>query len=159
LAQRARNAHGAEGGEIMTPRIEILRAIIEAWKAKDVEAVLSHMDEDIVWHFAVAAEPPLRGKAQARKFLQRFGAGMNDIRWRVFDYLESGDRLFVEGVDEFRTDEGRTVMAPYAGVLDFRGDLVLGWRDYVDVGVMAAQRGGAAVTDQVKSLVDRAAVF
>jgi limonene-1,2-epoxide hydrolase len=143
----------------MTPRIEILRAIIEAWKAKDVEAVLSHMDEDIVWHFAVAAEPPLRGKAQARKFLQRFGAGMNDIRWRVFDYLESGDRLFVEGVDEFRTDEGRTVMAPYAGVLDFRGDLVLGWRDYVDVGVMAAQRGGAAVTDQVKSLVDRAAVF
>jgi len=32
--------------------------------------------------------------------------------------------LFVEGVDEFRTDEGRVVMAPYAGVLDFRGDLV-----------------------------------
>jgi len=143
----------------MTPRIEILRAIIQAWKAKDVEAVLSHMDEEIVWHFAVAAEPPLRGKAQARKFLQRFGAGMNDIRWRVFDYLESGDRLFVEGVDEFRTDDGHTVMAPYAGVLDFRGDLVLGWRDYVDVGVMAAQRGGAPVTDQVKSLVDRAAVF
>jgi len=143
----------------MTPRIEILRAIIQAWKAKDVEAVLSHMDEEIVWHFAVAAEPPLRGKAQARKFLQRFGAGMNDIRWRVFSYLESGDRLFVEGVDEFRTDDGHTVMAPYAGVLDFRGDLVLGWRDYVDVGVMAAQRGGAPVTDQVKSLVDRAAVF
>ena len=143
----------------MTPRIEILRAIIEAWKAKDIDAVLSHMDEEIVWHFAVAAEPPLRGKVQARKFLQRFGAGMNDVRWRVFDYLESGDRLFVEGVDEFRTDEGRTVMAPYAGVLDFRGDLVLGWRDYVDVGVMAAQRGGAPVTDQVKSLVDRVAVF
>jgi len=143
----------------MTPRIEILRAIIQAWKAKDVEAVLAHMDEEIVWHFAVAAEPPLRGKAQARKFLQRFGAGMNDIRWRVFDYLESGDRLFVEGVDEFVTDEGHTVMAPYAGVLDFRGDLVLGWRDYVDVGVMAAQRGGAPATDQVKSLVDRAAVF
>jgi limonene-1,2-epoxide hydrolase len=143
----------------MTPRIEILQAIIEAWKAKDIEAVLSHMDEEIVWHFAVAAERPLRGKAQARKFLERFGAGMNDIRWRVFDYLESGDRLFVEGVDEFRTNEGRTVMAPYAGVLDFRGDLVVGWRDYVDVGVMAAQRAGEPHSDQVKALSDRPAIF
>jgi len=38
----------------MTPRIEILQAIIEAWKAKDIDAVLSHMDKEIVWHFAVA---------------------------------------------------------------------------------------------------------
>jgi limonene-1,2-epoxide hydrolase len=143
----------------MTPRIEILQAIIEAWKAKDIDAVLSHMDEEIVWHFAVAAEPPLRGKAQARKFLQRFGAGMNDIRWRVFDYQETPDRLFVEGVDEFVTDDGKVVMAPYAGVLDFRGDLVVGWRDYVDVGVMAAQRAGEPLTDQVKSLSDRPAIF
>lgn len=143
----------------MTPRIEILQAIIEAWKAKDIDAVLSHMDEEIVWHFAVAAEPPLRGKAQARKFLQRFGAGMNDICWRVFDYQETPDRLFVEGVDEFVTDDGKVVMAPYAGVLDFRGDLVVGWRDYVDVGVMAAQRAGEPLTDQVKSLSDRPAIF
>ncbi len=143
----------------MTPRIQILQAIIEAWKAKDIDAVLSHMDEEIVWHFAVAAEPPLRGKAQARKFLLRFGAGMNDIRWRVFDYQETAERLFVEGVDEFVTDDGRVVMAPYAGVLEFRGDLVVGWRDYVDVGVMAAQRAGAPLTDQVKALSDRPAVF
>lgn len=143
----------------MTRRIDILLAIIEAWKAKDIDAVLSHMHEDIVWHFAVAAEPPLRGKAMARKFLQRFGAGMNDVRWRVFDYQETADRLFVEGVDEFRTDEGFTVAAPYAGVLDFRGDLVVGWRDYVDVGVMAAQRAGAPITEQVKALIDRPAIF
>jgi hypothetical protein len=50
-------------------------------------------------------------------------------------------------------------MAPYAGVLDFRGDLVVGWRDYVDVGVMAAQRAGEPLTDQVKSLSDRPAIF
>ena len=143
----------------MARRIEILQAIIEAWKAKDIDAVLSHMHEDIVWHFAVAAEPPLRGKATARKFLERFGAGMNDVKWRVFDSQETGDRLFVEGVDEFRTDEGVTVMAPYAGVLDFRGDLVIGWRDYVDVGVMAAQRAGAPITEQVKALSDRPAIF
>jgi hypothetical protein len=44
-------------------------------------------------------------------------------------------------------------------VLDFRGDLVVGWRDYVDVGVMAAQRAGEPHSDQVKALSDRPAIF
>jgi limonene-1,2-epoxide hydrolase len=142
----------------VTARIEVLKAIIDAWTRKDIEAVLAHMDEDIVWHFAAAAEPPVRGKAQARKFLNRFGGGIADIRWRIFDYAEVGERLFVEGVDEFTTTGGLVVAAPYAGVLDFRGDRVVGWRDYVDVGVMTAQQSGAPISDQVKSLMDRPAL-
>ncbi len=139
----------------MSAKIETLQAIIAAWKAKDIDAVLGRMHEDIVWHFAVAAEPPLRGKAQARKFLTRFGGTMTNIRWRIFDYAESGDRLFVEGVDEFDTTDGLVVAAPYAGVLDFKDGLVIGWRDYVDVGVMAGQQSGKPISDQVKALIDR----
>jgi limonene-1,2-epoxide hydrolase len=142
----------------VTAKIEILQAIIDAWKRKDIDTVLAHMDEEIVWHFAAAAEPPARGKAQARKFLTRFGRTIGEIRWRIFHWAESGDRLFVEGVDEYETTEGVVVAAPYAGVLDFRGDLVVGWRDYVDVGVMAAQQSGKPISDQVKSLMDRPAL-
>jgi limonene-1,2-epoxide hydrolase len=142
----------------MTPRIQIMQSIIDAWKAKDMDGVLAHMHDDIVWHFAVGAEPPLRGKAMARKFLQRFGADMTDIRWRIFDYSESAGRLFVEGVDEFTTSTGAVIAAPYAAVLEFSGDLVIGWRDYVDVGVMAAQRSGAPLSDQVRQLMDRPAI-
>jgi ketosteroid isomerase-like protein len=134
------------------------KAIIAAWKAKDVEGVLALMHDDIVWHFAVAAEPPVVGKAGARKFTQRFGASMAEVRWRVFDYAESGDRLFVEGVDEFTTTDGKRVAAPYAGVLEFRDGLVIGWRDYVDVGVMAAQQAGAPISKQVAALIDRPAI-
>ena len=47
----------------MTAKIDIYLAIIADWKRKDIDAVLSHMSDDIVWHFAAAAEPPLRGKA------------------------------------------------------------------------------------------------
>ena len=108
------------------------------------------MDDDIVWHYAAAVEPPIRGKAQARKFLNRFGGGIAEVRWRIFDWAERGDRLFVEGVDEYVTTEGRTVAAAYAGVIDFKGDLVVGWRDYVDVGVMAAQIAGGPVSAQVR---------
>ncbi len=139
-------------------RIDQFLALIDAWKRRDIEDVLARMDDDIVWHFAVGAEPPLKGKAAARKFLTRFGADMAEVRWRVFDHAESGDRLFVEGVDEFTTKSGLTVVAPYAGVIRFRGDRILDWRDYVDVGVIAAQQGGAAPAAHVLALADRPAV-
>jgi limonene-1,2-epoxide hydrolase len=139
-------------------RIDLFLALIDAWKRQDIEDVLARMDDDIVWHFAVGAEPPLKGKASARKFLLRFGADIAEVRWRVFDHAESGDRLFVEGVDEFTTRGGPTVVAPYAGVIRFRGDLILDWRDYVDVGVITAQRGGSEPTAHVLALADRTAV-
>ncbi len=133
----------------------ILRQVIKAWQAKDIEAVLSHMDDDIVWHYAAAAMPPVRGKASARKLLTNFQAGMHAIQWRVFAYAESADRLFLEGVDDYTTTDGKRVATPYAGVLDFRGDLIVGWRDYVDLGVAAEQKSGVALTRQVEMLLDR----
>jgi len=142
----------------MTAKIDIYLAIIADWKRKDIDAVLSHMSDDIVWHFAAAAEPPLRGKASARKFLTRFGADIAEVRWRVFHHAESGNRLFVEGVDELVAPDGTVTAAPYAGVLEFDGDLVTGWRDYVDVGVMAAQRRGEPLSAQVRELMDKPAI-
>ena len=135
----------------------ILLSLIEAWQAKDVETVLSFMDDDIVWHYAAAAMPPVRGKATAAKLLGRFQADMHGITWRIFAHAETEDTLFVEGVDEYRTAEGRRIAAPYAGVLQFRDGRILGWRDYVDIGVIAQQKGGEAITRQVLELIDRPA--
>ena len=142
----------------MTKRIDQFLTIIEAWKRRDIEAVLAMMSDDIVWHFAAAAEPALVGKAAARKFLTRFAADLAEVRWRIFHSAESGDRLFVEGVDEYVTPKGVGVIAPYAGVIEFTGDLVSGWRDYVDIGVIAAQRRGEAASKQVKELAERPAL-
>jgi limonene-1,2-epoxide hydrolase len=133
----------------------ILRQVIEAWQAKDIDRVLSFMDDDIVWHYAAAAMPPVRGKEAARKLLDRFHGDMHGIQWRIFAYAESGDRLFIEGVDDYRTSDGNRVAAPYAGVLEFRGDLIIGWRDYVDLGVVAQQKSGEPLSKQVAGLLDR----
>lgn len=141
----------------MAPRFQILQQVIAAWQAKDAERVLSFMAEDIVWHYAVGAMPPVRGKAAARKLLQRFQADMHGIQWRIFAHAEVGDRLFVEGVDDYTTPEGHRVATPYAGVLDFDGDLIVGWRDYVDLGVAEAQKAGQPFSRQVLELLDRPA--
>jgi len=80
---------------------------------------------------------------------------MHAIQWRIFTYAEAGDRLFLEGVDDYTTADGKRVATPYAGVLDFRSDLIVGWRDYVDLGVAAEQKSGVALTRQVEMLLDR----
>ena len=43
-----------------------LTEVISAWQAKDVDKVLSYMSDDIVWHYAAPALPPIKGKAAAK---------------------------------------------------------------------------------------------
>ncbi len=132
-----------------------LLKVIETWQAKDVEGVLAHMHEDIIWHYAAAAMPPIRGKAMARKLLSRFQEDMHGIQWRIFAHAEVGETLFIEGVDDYQSTDGHRIAAPYAGVLDFRDGLIIGWRDYVDIGVIALQKTGEPLSKQVLELINR----
>ena len=140
----------------MGANLGVLKNLITCWQAKDVEGVLAFMDEDIVWHYAAGAMPPIRGKAMARKLLHRFQADMHGIEWRIFAHAEDGNRLFIEGVDEYRTTEGLRIAAPYAGVLEFKDGLITGWRDYVDIGVIAQQKAGEPLSAQVLGLIAQA---
>lgn len=139
----------------MAPLYDILQQLIAAWQAKDVARVLAFMDDDIVWHYAAAAMPPVRGKVVAAKLLGRFQADMHGIEWRIFAHAETAERLFVEGVDDYRDSQGRRIAAPYAGVLDFKDGRIVGWRDYVDIGVIAGQKAGVPITAQVLELLQR----
>lgn len=142
----------------MSSKFEIMKALIAAWSAGDIDGALSFMSDDIVWHYAAAVAPPLKGKVKARKFLENFKSQISEVRWRIFDHAESGDRLFVEGVDEYFAKDGARVAAPYAGVIEFRGGLICAWRDYVDVGVMESQRAGTPAPAWVDALIDRPAL-
>lgn len=142
----------------MARLFSILSEVIAAWQAKDVGAVLAHMADDIVWHYAAPGLPPVRGKAAAEKLLRQFQTDMHDIQWRIFNHAETGNLLFLEGVDDYRTTDGTRMAVPYAGVLEFRGDLIVGWRDYVDLAVIAAQKAGEPFTKQVEALLAREAV-
>jgi len=63
--------------------------------------VLAQMHDDIVLHYAAVITPPLRGKTKVRKPLEGMAPEVRDVTWRTFDCAESGNRLFVEGVDEY----------------------------------------------------------
>lgn len=139
----------------MDKRFKQFSAVIDAWKRKDTAYIFDAMTDDIVWHYAAAVAPAARGKAGAKAFLDRFAPGVGEVRWRIFTHAETADRLFVEGVDEYDTPDGKTIIAPYAGVIEFRGDKISGWRDYVDRSVIEDQKAGKPVPAQVTELVSR----
>lgn len=136
----------------------ILVAVIDAWKAGDVEAVSAHLTDDIVWHYAAAVAPPLVGLPAAKEFLLKFRDSIAEVRWRIFHYAEAGDMLFVEGVDEYTGVKGERAVAPYAGVLRFRDGRISEWRDYFDRGQLEKTRAGEAVPAFVEELIGRQAV-
>lgn len=138
--------------------LRVMLDLIERWKVKDIDGVLALMDDDIVWHYAAAIAPPVRGKAKARKLLEVLSPQISEVRWRIFDYAEREDRLFVEGVDEYVSTEGRLVSAPYAGVVEIRGARIAGLREYFDLGVVNALKAGEQMPEHVRALIAREAM-
>jgi limonene-1,2-epoxide hydrolase len=138
--------------------VAITRALITAWRGKDLEGMLAHIDDDIVWYSHVGS-PPIIGKVAMREFAGKLTAGMNDIRWRLFDTARNGNRLFVEGVDDFVTNDGRRVALPYAGVLTFKGERISEWRDYFDRALFDRLKAGEPMPAHLQVLVDRPALF
>lgn len=139
-------------------RLRQFMEVIADWRRRDIDAILARLHDDIVWHVAAAVAPPLRGKPATRAFLEKFSQEVAEVRWRLFHAAETDNRLFVEGVDEFRTSKGTMVAAPYAGIIEFQGDLIIGWRDYLDRSVVDAGRRGEAYAPQVTELINREAM-
>jgi len=139
-------------------QIQHLLGLISAWKAKDIDGVLAFMHDDIVWHYAAVIAPPVKGKVKARKLLEGLSSQVRDVTWRIFDYAEKGERLFVEGVDEYVSAAGRLVSAPYAGVVVFRDEKIIELREYFDLGAMNALKAGEEMKEHVRQLIAREAV-
>ncbi len=139
-------------------RLGILLQLIDAWKARDIDGVLALMDDDIVWHYAAAIAPPVKGKVKARRLLEVLGPQIAEVRWRVFDHAEREGRLFVEGVDEYVSTTGHLVSAPYAGVVEFKDGRISALREYFDVGVVNALKAGDPMPEHVRALIAREAV-
>jgi len=145
------------GGQPMS-HIKKMLGLISAWRARDIDGVLSFMHDDIVWHFAAVIAPPLKGKVKARKLLEAMSLEVRDVTWRIFDFAEKEERLFVEGVDEYVSVGGHLVSAPYAGVVEFRDGKIIGLREYFDMGSVNALKAGEPMKEHVRAMIAREAV-
>lgn len=134
-------------------KLATVEALITAWKAKDIDAVLALLCDDVEYHYLVGARP-LIGKSWVRRFLERFAEHIGDDNcWRIVRSAESGDALLVEGIDDYLSSDGTRVRYPYMGVFEFRDGHIARWRDYADSALIAAQREGQALPEWLEALV------
>ena len=145
----------------MSSKIEEYLDIIENWKNGNVDGIVDHFTDDMVWHTAAGIDPPRIGKEAIRKWLTQYAAQsleqLKNSRWRVLSYSESDTQLFVEGVEDNEMPNGTRVAIPYAGVYEFRDNLICGGRDYFDRGLSVRLKDGETVPDFVEQLNSRPA--
>jgi limonene-1,2-epoxide hydrolase len=143
----------------MRTKRQVLEALIEAWcERQDIDAVLSHLTEDVVWHYSAVTHPPKIGHAGAREFLTGYKARVRNPFWRIFNIAETENALFFEGADEFDTPDGKHVAIPYMGTLEFEGERIKAWRDYFTPAIAEQALEGIAPADHVRALLDRPAL-
>ncbi|MGH8287244.1 MAG: nuclear transport factor 2 family protein [Steroidobacteraceae bacterium] len=112
---------------------DTLDAVMKASHEQNTEAFLSHLTDDVEYHYHVGSRP-LLGKEWVRKFLVKYRTITADVVWRVDRCAESGNCLFVEGYEEYldrRT--GKRIAHPYMGILEFKGPKIAKWRDYFEM--------------------------
>lgn len=131
---------------------ETLQTLISDWKRKDIDAVLSHLSDELIYYYAIG-EAPIHGKAAMRGFLERIKDHQNDTNWIIKRRAENGDMIMTEGVDEYINPTGLKIQTPHMTVWEFTDGKISGWRDYFDFGWLKRMEGGEVMPDAIQSLV------
>jgi limonene-1,2-epoxide hydrolase len=138
-------------------KLDAFLALIADWKRGDLDAVSARLDPNVVWHFSATTKPPAHGREESVAFLKVYSQVSTNSRLKLFTHAETATRLFYEAAEDFDTPDGRHVLVPYAGIVDFGPDgLITGWRDYFDRNLIDAQIAGEAeLPKYARDLIDR----
>lgn len=137
----------------MTNGIEVVEGLIAAWAKQNVQGVLDLVTEDVEYHYHVGSRP-LRGRERVQRFLEKFGVGQHEIRWRIVNHAQNGDVLLVEGVDDYVDADGHRHRTPYMGAFEFRAGKICKWRDYLDLGFVEKMKAGEPMPPWIEELVN-----
>ncbi|WP_242914014.1 nuclear transport factor 2 family protein [Brevundimonas pishanensis] len=138
--------------------IERLLSMIDAWARQDLDAVMTFLHDDIEWNNSGGFGPVIKGKAAMREALDAMAANIAESRWRLFDYVEEGDRLWMEGADEFILKDGKRIAIPYMGMLEYEGGLIRYWREYYNGYLHTTQGKTGEVAPEAQVMLDRPAI-
>ena len=116
----------------MTSNSAITDAFIDAWAAKDVDAIVDFFTEDAVY-INIPMDPPNRGKTEIRAFIEGFIGMASKIEFIVHHQIESADGLVMnERTDRFLINDN-WVELRVMGVFEYSGGKISAWRDYFDM--------------------------
>lgn len=114
----------------MTPG-EAVAALIAANEARDIDAILATLTDDIVYENVPMSV--LTGHDAVRGFLGPFAGMSTSIEFEVLHQVEQGNIVMNERIDKFVLADGKKIDLRVAGVFEVRDGKVAVWRDYFDL--------------------------
>jgi len=119
----------------------VVREMISAIEAKDVDAATALMSDDI--SYENMPMKPIVGKSVVIKVLRGFLDPAEEVDWQIISEIESDGTVFNERLDRFKIN-GQWLELPIAGVFKVRDGKIVLWRDYFDM---------ATYSDQMKRII------
>jgi limonene-1,2-epoxide hydrolase len=123
----------------MTPG-EVVAALIKANEARDLDAIVALMTDDIVYENVGMGA--CTGADEVRALLGPFYAGAERVAWEVLAQVEHGDVVMNERVDRFFLPGDKQAEVRVAGYFEVRDGKVRRWRDYFDTQALMTQLAG-----------------
>jgi limonene-1,2-epoxide hydrolase len=121
----------------MTPD-EVVTALVRACEARDMDAVLSLVSDDIEYDNVPIGK--VFGPEGVRKVLSGgVSEAASEVEWVVHRQVSSGSTVMNERTDRFLV-AGRWIEIPIAAVFEVRDGRVSLWRDYFDLETYRLQR-------------------
>ena len=115
---------------------QLVREFCDAWKQRDVDAILAYFADDAVYHNIPIA--PAEGLDAIRAVVEMFVPPADGIEFVIHNIFSSGDIVFTERTDRFVMGE-KTIELPVAGVFELRDGKIAAWRDYFDLQTFMSQ--------------------
>lgn len=120
----------------MTDRGKLLAELFAAIDAKDTAAFLATLSPTAVFRFGASA--PVRGKDAIASAVDGFFSSVSGIRHELKNQLRDGSLLACEGEVHYTRHDGSTITLPFADFFDFDGDLISGYRIYIEIAPLYA---------------------
>ena len=118
------------------PNRAVVQSLADAWAAQDIEQIMGHFADDIVYHNMPME--PAEGAEAVRGVIEGFLAMADSIVFETHHEIAEGDLVMNERVDTFVIG-GTPTLIRVMGVFEMRDGKIARWRDYFD---MAALTGG-----------------
>ncbi|MFA5882952.1 MAG: limonene-1,2-epoxide hydrolase family protein [Acidimicrobiia bacterium] len=115
---------------------QLVREFCDAWKQRDVDAILAYFADDAIYHNIPIA--PAEGLDAIRAVVEMFVPPADGIEFVIHNIFSSGDMVFTERTDRFVMGD-KTIELPVAGVFELREGKIAAWRDYFDLQTFMTQ--------------------
>lgn len=118
----------------MEPTIGIQNRIGEVFAAidqQDAAGFAGFLTDDATFQFGSA--PPVQGRSAIEEAVKGFFASIAGCRHKLRRSWTNSDSYVCEGTVCYQRLDGSEITLPFADVFDIRGELICGYRIYIDI--------------------------